>query len=152
VSAKGRGAIAVIVLMVLAGAAFLLSRGDRTDSAQLRALRADPVAAYSPPGARLLRTVATPERAGGSFLKQQEARYVRQFAVPERASGARASRAVAEAARKAGWEIRQGVPDDSFLGDKRVATGLARLTIGLGPGGRLEPAPPTLTIALKHNR
>ena len=152
-SAKGRGylvAIAAGVLLVFAGAVFVLSRGDG-DSAQLRALRADPIAAYSPPGARLLSTVSAPERAGGSFLKPQEARYLRQFAVDDGASGARAARAVAEAARRAGWHIREGALDDSFLGDKRLATGPARLTIGLGPGPQLKPSP-TLTISLKHER
>jgi hypothetical protein len=141
--------IAPTVVVVLAGSAFLLSRGDG-DSAQLRALRADPIARYSPPGARQFRTVATPERAGGSFLKQQEARYLRLFAVPEGAGGARAARAVAEAARRAGWEVSEGGFDDSFHGDKRLATGPARLTVVLGRGPEVEPSP-TLTISLKHS-
>jgi hypothetical protein len=150
VSAKGRGAIAVIVLLVLAGAAFVLLRGDG-DSAQLRAMRADPIAAYSPPGARLLRTHATPERAGGSFLKPQEAWYQRLFAVPEGAGGVRALRAVAEAARAAGWEISGGIPERSVRANKHLATGPARLTVVLAPEPDLDPTP-TLSIALIHTR
>jgi len=155
VRAKVRGGlllIAPVVVVLAAGSAFLLSRMDGDgDSAQLRALRADPIAAYKPPGARLLSTVAAPERAGGSLHKPQEARYLRQFAVPDGAGGARAARTAAQAARRAGWSIREGALHDSFLGDKRLATGPARLTIGLGPGPQLEPSP-TLTIALKHER
>jgi hypothetical protein len=153
VHAKGRGylvAIAAVVLMVLAGAAFVLSRGDG-DSAQLRALRADPIATYSPPGARLLSTVAKPERASGSFRKPQEARHLRQFSVPAGTGGVRASRAVADAARRAGWEISKGILDGAFHGEKRLATGPARLKVVLGRGAQLEPSP-TLSISLKHDR
>jgi hypothetical protein len=137
-------------LLALVAAVFVLACGGDGDSEQLRALRADPMAAFAPAGTRLLRESGSPERAGGSFDKPQEARYSRRLVVPE-SEGARVLRAAAAAARAARWELRVARPGASFTGDKRLATGPARLTITLGPDP-LGGSASTLNITLSHDR
>jgi len=136
---------------VLAALVFLLAR-DEEPSAQLRALRADPLAAYVPRGGTLVDTRSQNE--GSSLGKPVSARYTRLFQLASGGSG----RALAEAraaATAAGWTPlppSRAFPN-VFVADRRLSNGRAQLAVTLFGDARLLPDdvdPPALQISLRH--
>ena len=120
-------------------------------SAEVRALEADPMASYVPPGGRLVDTDSQNE--GASLGKPVFARYTRMFQL----TGASSVRAVADArakARASGW-IQAGKADARvFVADKRAPSGRIELAITLFADSLLLPRdvkPPALLVSLRHN-
>ncbi|MET0602147.1 MAG: hypothetical protein ABW167_09185, partial [Baekduia sp.] len=122
----------------------------------LRALRADPLARYTPPGARLVDERTTDQRSGGLLGKPREARYERLYAVGGAPVAAYGDAVVA--ANRAGWEL--DVDDGDVTGrnvallSKTTSSGRSSATItllrsadGLPDGVR----PPVLSVVLLHH-
>ena len=140
--------VAVAALAVLV---FALARGGEP-SPELRALEADPMATYVPPGGTL---VDTDSQSGGTVLGTPvSASYTRLFTVP-------AGDAVAviddagTAAEKAGWTKTSGSAERSFSAEKRGTSGRALLDVVLVEDERLLPdgvASPALSVNLRHPR
>jgi len=146
-------AIAAVAILAVAVGAFSLTRsGD--ESEYLRALKADSMARYAPPGVRLVRSSETDERAGGGFSKQQEARLTRVLAVPAAAAEG-AVAAAADAARAAGWIVRDAIVGTGVTGTKRLPSGRASISILLTISRAQLPTGiegPAVTIGLRHAR
>jgi len=149
-------AIPLTVAAALAAAATVLAGcgGGSDRSARLDALRDDPMAAYEPSGAEL---VDTEEQSEGTTTlgKPQLAKYDRLFALD--GDGEAALDEALAAAKAAGWEIaggpRQSVGGVVGLGERRLATGKARLAVTLFTDDRAlrdEVSPPALKISLEH--
>ena len=131
----------------------MLVRGEEP-SAQLRALEADPLATYVPPGGTLVDRASQNE--GSALGKPVSARVRRMF---ELAPG-NADEALAHAraaATSAGWTL--SAPSQAFpnvlVGDKRLPTGRAQLGVTVFLDSRLlgdgaEVRPPALLISLRH--
>jgi len=137
--------VGVVVVAAVAVGAAAAARSGSEPGPGLRALRAEPVASLTPPAARL---ESASELDGGSAMgKPVNAQLSRRFSVP--ASDAQASlRASADAARRAGWRVRQDElagavdPEEAgWIGMKRLRTGQAgrlSLTLRGGDGPRRE--------------
>lgn len=142
---------------VIAAATVLvpLGCGGEEPSAQLRALRADPLASWEPPQAALAEESEQSE--GETTLgKPQLARVRRLFAL--QGSAENAFEAAVAAAEKAGWRL-DGEPIPSTFGGRvalarrELDTGSARLSISVLTDRRLLPEdvpPPALLILLEH--
>ncbi len=146
--------ILVAAVAVAAAATAVLLRGDG-ESAQLSALRADPMAGYVPAGGRLVDEDAQGE--GESTLgKPVLAGYDRLFELRAGAA-AEALGAALAAAEEAGW-TRTGEPQPSLGGvvgfaERQLETGRARLAVTLFEDGtalRDGVSPPALKLALEH--
>ncbi|HUQ22040.1 MAG TPA: hypothetical protein VM049_03410 [Gaiellaceae bacterium] len=129
--------------------AIVLGRGGEP-SARVRALEADPMATYVPPGGTLVDTDSQNE--GTSLGKPVFARYTRMFQLSK--SPARAFQDASGEAKAAGW-IQVGNPDAHvFVADKRAPSGRIELAVTLFEDSRLLPAevkPPALLVSLRHN-
>lgn len=135
-------------LVVAAAAAVILTRGGEDSSARLDALKADPLARYSPPGARLAKQRATAE--SDTLGKAAPARFSRWFALPE-GEGRRQFEGAVAAARAAGWQPQVNPAGDAATGAKQLDGAAASVVIALRDDGRFLPAdvpPPALTITL----
>ena len=147
-------AIVVAAAAVLAVAAAIAVRARDEPSAQLEALRADPMAEYTPAGAEL---VDTDEQNEGTTLgKPVAARYARLFALPAE-DPERALEDALAAAEAAGWAVEE--PQRGALGglvgqgSKQLPTGPARLALTLFLDSTVLPddvRPPALRISLEH--
>ncbi len=144
--------IAVVAIVVLAAAAWALTRGDDDPSEQLRALQDDAMGRFEPTGGRLAATVARSEKESGLLGKPAQAKYTRLFELPA-ATARGALRDALAAARAAGWQlatVRRGL---GATGDRRLPTGRVILTISLAEDGTVLPddlTPPVLSIGLTH--
>ncbi len=142
---------------ILAAAAALgvlvivLARGEEP-SAQLRALEADRMAAYVPPGGTLVDTDSQNE--GTSLGKPVSARYTRMFEIAA-GTGEPALDHARAAATAAGWVVHppsRAFPN-VFVADKTVPSGRVELGVALFLDSRLLPdgvTPPTLQVSLRH--
>lgn len=144
--------VAAAAVLVVAAAIALRSRDE--PSAQLQALRADPMAEYAPAGGELVDTDAQNE--GTTLGKPVAARYARLFALPA-ANPERALEDALAAAKAAGWTVEE--PQTGALGgvvglaSKRLSTGMARLALTLFLDATVLPddvRPPALRISLEH--
>jgi hypothetical protein len=149
-------AILVAAAAVLAVAATIAFLARDEPSAQLQALRADPMAEYTPAGGALVDT--DEQNEGTTFGKPIAARYTRMFELPAGDAERELADAVA-AAVAAGWTI-EGEPERSLgdlvaLGDRELPTGRAELALTLFTGVRPVPggiSAPALRISLEHLR
>ncbi len=120
-------------------------------SDRVRALEADPIAAYVPPGGRLVHTSSQNE--GSALGKPVFARYIRMFQLTGRSS--KQSFAAARTKAKASGWIAVGKPDPHvFVADKHAPSGRIELGITLFGDPLLLPndvKPPALLISLRHN-
>ena len=114
----------VAALVAIAFARGLSSDGD---AEQLRALKSGPMARYAPAGARLISRHET--EAGEDLGRPRPARLYRAFELPPGAARAALADA-ADAAPAAGWAA-DGSALRTYLGTRRLHTGVARLTIAL---------------------
>jgi hypothetical protein len=146
VSTRTKILAAVAVLAVLA---FALLRREEPSS-RLRALEADPMARYVPPGGKLVDTDSQNE--GSALGKPVFARYTHLFQL-DAAGGARAFAAARARAKTAGW-TEVGKPDARvFVADKRAASGRLELGITLFEDSLLLPRdvkPPALLVSLRR--
>ena len=127
---------------------------EEVNDAPLRSLQADPMGSYSPPGARLVRNRGEGERTGGLMGKPSEAHLRRLFALPASRADAAFSDAV-DAARAAGWTVEEVYSATGVVGDKRLPSGNAYMTIIVATDRRLMPEgvqPQTIGISLGHTR
>ena len=121
----------------------VLARSEEP-SAQLRALEADRMATYVPPGGTLVD--ADSQNEGFSLGKPGSARLTRLFKL----SAGSSAPALADArstATAAGWKLADE------LGAKRVASGRLELVVVLVEDARLLPdgvQPPALSVSLRH--
>lgn len=138
-------AVAALALVAVVAAAFVLTRDSGGDSAQLQALKDDPMGSYEPPGATLERSTATAERSTGTFSKAQPAKLSRVFSVPG-ANAGQAMQAAVATARAAGWKLSETRGGLGATGTKELATGPAILTVSLSQ----RAATARLQIALEH--
>jgi hypothetical protein len=139
---------------LVAAATAVAGCGGNGDSAQLDALRDDPMAAYEPPNGELVDTEE--QREGETTLgKPQLAKVSRLFTLSGDAEDA-LDDALA-AAEDAGWQL-DGGPQQSVggvvgLGSRSLQTGRARIAVTLYPDGsvlRDNVSPPALKITLEH--
>jgi hypothetical protein len=149
-----RRTLIIGAVVALAALAYAFSR-DEPPSAQLRALEADPMAAYVPPGGSLVDTNSQNE--GTTFGKPVAARYRRMFELTD-GNSARAFEHARTAAMAAGWIPLDGSPSrafpDVFTADKSVPSGRIGLGVTVFADGRLLPddvQPPALLVSLRHN-
>lgn len=146
--------VAAAAVLAVAAAIAVWSRDEA--SAQLRALRADPMATYAPPGGELVDT--DEQNEGTTFGKPVAARVSRMFELPAGDAERELADAVA-AAVAAGWTI-EGEPERSLgdlvaLGDRELPTGRAQLALTLFTGVRPVPggiSAPALRVSLEHLR
>jgi hypothetical protein len=144
VSTRTKILAAAAVLGVLV---IVLARGEES-SAQLRALEADRMATYVPPGGTLVDSDSQNE--GSSLGKPVSARLTRLFKLGAGAGAGGSAPALADAtatATSAGWKLA------GELGTKRVASGRLELTVVLVEDARLLPdgvQPPALSVSLRH--
>ena len=131
--------------------AIALARGEEP-SAQLRALKADPLAAYVPPGGTLVDTDSQNE--GSALGKPVSARYTRMFEIAE-GTGERALEHARSAATAAGWVV--GPPSRAFpdviVADKSLPSGRVELGVTVFRDSRVLPddvTPPALQVSLRH--
>jgi hypothetical protein len=146
--------IAVAAALAAAATAVAGCGGDGGDSAQLDALRGDPMASYEPPGGEL---VDTEEQSEGKTTlgKPQLAKVSRLFALS--GDGEAALDDAVAAAEDAGWTFA-GDPEQSVggvvgLGTRSLPTGKARIAVTLYTDDsalRDDVSPPALKIALEH--
>ena len=141
-------AAAALGVLVLA-----LSRGEEP-TAQRRALEADRMATYVPPGGTLVDADAQNE--GTSLGKPVSARYTRLFELAP-GSAERALEHARAAAVAAGWAPLEPTPSSGFpevfSADKRVPTGRLELGVTLFQDSRVLPddvEPPALLVSLRH--
>jgi hypothetical protein len=150
-----RQAIVIAVAAALVAAATVLAGcGGSDDSAQLDALRGDPMASYEPPGGEL---VDSEEQSEGKTTlgKPQQAKLSRLFALS--GDGEDALDDALAAAEDAGWTF-DGEPQESVggvvgLGSRSLETGRARIAVTLYTDGtalRDDVSPPALKISLEH--
>ena len=146
--------IAVAAALVAAATTFAGCGGGDEDSAQLDALRADPMASYVPPGGELVDTEE--QREGETTLgKPQQAKLSRLFALS--GDGEDALDDALAAAEDAGWNL-DGEPQQSVggvvgLGSRTLETGQARIAVTLYADGsalRDDVSPPALKVSLEH--
>jgi len=141
---------------VVAVAAFALLAGCGGDSADLRALKDDPLARYEPPGGRLIHSNERSE--GSTFGKPYVAEYSRMFELPPGDREEQLQHAV-DAAVAAGWTLVGGGPHPHrFMGelieiaDKQLPNGGAHLSLTVFPNG--PPSEwtdkPAIYIHLRH--
>jgi hypothetical protein len=130
-----------------------LSRGE--PSSRVRALEADPMAAYVPPGGKLVDTDSQNE--GSSLGKPVFARYTRMFEIAP-GTADRALEDAHAAAVSAGWVPLEATPSrafpDVFVADKRLPSGGAHLGVTVFLDSRVLPddvKPPALLVSLRHN-
>ena len=129
--------------------AFALAHGGEP-TARVRALEADPMATYVPPGGRLVDTDSQNE--GTSLGKPVFASYTRMFQLTAGSS----VRAVADARAKAkasGWTQVGKADARVFVADKRAPSGRIELGITLFEDSLLLPRdvkPPVLLVSLRH--
>jgi hypothetical protein len=124
------------------------------ESANLRALKNDPIARYEPPGGRL---VDSDEQDEGSTLgKPVYAEYRRMFEL-RRGDPERQFEHAVDAAVAAGWVMLDAEPfhvDGAMAqsGNKRLPTGRASIAITVFPDGPPsgESRVPTLLLRLRH--
>ena len=139
--------VAAAVLGVLV---FALVRGEEP-SGRLRALEADPMATYVPPGGKLVDTDSQNE--GSSLGKPVLARYTRLFQLT-RVGSARAVEDARTTAKAWGWtQVGRG-DARVFVADKRAPSGRMELGITLFEDSLLLPRdvkPPALLISLRHH-
>ncbi len=145
--------VAAAALGVLAIA---LTRGGEP-STRLRALEADPMATYVPPGGRLVDTNSQSE--GSTFGKPVFARYTRMFEIAPGTTD-RALEGARAAAVSAGWVPLDVTPSISrafpnvFAADKRLPSGEVHLGVTVFLDSRVLPddvEPPALLVSLRHN-
>ncbi len=148
--------VAAVAAIAVAAAAFALLAGGEGSSAELQALRDDPMAEYAPTGGELVDTDAQNE--GTTALgKPQLARYSRLFGLGS-ADPAQALADALAAAESAGWtlvgEPRTGAFGGTYgFASRQLPTGRARLTISVLTDARLlgdEVSPPAVQIQLEH--
>ncbi len=102
-----RGRVATKAVASAAAVATLLV-GCGGPSAQVRALKDDPLGRYEPPGGRLIRS--TEQSEGTSLLgKPVQAEYTRLFALPAGDPKQQLRRAL-DAATAANWDTRKDLP------------------------------------------
>jgi hypothetical protein len=143
----------LIAAAALGVVAFALSGGGGP-SDRVRALRADPMATYVPPGGRLVDTDSQNE--GTTFGKPVFARYTRMFEIAPGTSD-RALEDARTAAAAGGW-APLSAPSSAFPGvfnaDKRLPSGSVQLAVTVFLDGVVLPEdvkPPALLISLRHN-
>ncbi len=139
-------AAAALGVLVLA-----LARGEEP-SAQLQALKADPMATYAPPGGTLVQTRSQNE--GSSLGKPVSARYTRMFQIGA-GTGERALERAAKAAADAGWAVgpRSTAFPDVVGADRSVPSGRIQLHVSVFRDSRILPdgvRPPALQVSLRH--
>ncbi len=137
-------AVAALAVLVIA-----LSRGEEP-SARVRALEADPMATYVPPGGRLVDTDTQNE--GVSLGKPVSARYTRMFQLSPGAAE-RALEQASETATAAGWAQVGKTDARVYAADKRVPSGRIELAVTLFRDSLLLPdevKPPALLVSLRH--
>ena len=137
-------AVAALAVLVV-----VLSRGEEP-SARLQALKEDLMAAYAPPGGRLVDTEARNE--GTALGRPVQARLTRLFALPA-AKGPAALADAREAAAAAGWTANGAADAAPFIAGKRLPSGRVELTVSVLEDARLLPrdvAPPALLVSLRH--
>jgi len=146
--------VAAAAVLAVAATIAILARDD--PSPQLQALRADPMADYTPAGGELVDT--DEQNEGTTFGKPVAARYSRMFEVPAGESERVLEDAV-EAAEAGGWTIESSreasLGDLVALGSREVPTGKAQLALTLFTGARPVPgdiAAPALRVSLEHLR
>lgn len=149
-----RGILIAVVAALAAVTTVLAGCGGGGDSAQLDALRGDPMAAYEPPSGKL---VDSEEQSEGKTTlgKPELARVSRLFALSGDGEDALAD--ALAAAEDAGWEL-DGGPQQSVggvvgLGSRSLATGRARIAVTLYTDARVlrdDVSPPALKIVLEH--
>jgi hypothetical protein len=121
-------------------------------SAQVRALEADPMARYAPPGGRLVDTDTQNE--GTVLGKPVAARYARMFELPAGVAERRLRQA-RTAATAAGWvplPASRAFPN-VMVADKRTPAGRLQLAVTVFLDSRLLPddvEPPALLVSLRH--
>ena len=137
-----------------ATAILLCGCGGGRPSEKQQALKSDPIAAYAPPGGKLVESHGRNE--GSTLGKPVYASYRRLFELPP-GDPERQLRDAVDAAAAAGWQFTESKPfrvADSLsqAGRKRLPTGVAELTITVFPhgppsGGTSQPA---LLVLLTH--
>ena len=140
-------------VVALAALVYAFAR-DEPPSAQLRALEADPMAVYFPPGGSLVDTDSQNE--GTTFGKPIAARYRRMFELAP-GTAKRALEHARAAAMTAGWVTLDGPSrafPNVFSADKSVPSGQIGLGVTVFADGRLLPEdvqPPALLVSLRHH-
>ena len=135
---------------VLGVLAFVLARGEEP-SGRLRALEADPMATYVPPGGKLVDTDSQNE--GSSLGKPVLARYTRLFQLTRQGS-ARAVEDARARAKASGWTQVGRADARIFVADKRAPSGRMELGITLFEDSLLLPRdvkPPAILVSLRHH-
>lgn len=138
----------------LGAVVLLLAAGCGGDGPQLGSLRADPVAAFVPDGARVVLDQASPQ--GEALGKPNRASVTRAFTVDGDPTAA--FEATVAAADAAGWDMGEEDPDlpagGRASGRKTLATGDATLTVGLVTDPLFAPSDvdvPFVSVRLVHD-
>ena len=128
--------------------------GGEQASAELSALKADPLGRYEPDGAELVRT--DEQNAGTTLGKPFQARYDRLFELPE-GDPEQQLQAALDAATDAGWASEGSVFRVSGTlaqsGTKQLSTGPAGMTLTLFVDGTTlgdRASAPALLVSLRH--
>ena len=128
--------------------AFALGRGEDTGG-RVHALEGDPMAAYVPPGGKLVDT----DSPGSLLGKPVSATYARLFQL----AGVGSATALADArakAQTAGWTDIRSSTARAFVADKRTPSGGSQLVVKLFEDSVLLPKgvkPPALLVSLRRN-
>jgi hypothetical protein len=101
-------------------------RAKEQEDPVLRAILADPLASYTPPGGR---SVQESQRKASSYLKPSPARVTRLFSSSDQKGADLAQDALAARARSGGWDLPTKARGNLHEGWKELAGSWVRLTI-----------------------
>ena len=119
-----------LIIVVLVGAVAMLAACSRDeDDAYLSALRADPLASYSPPSTELDVNTEQARADPSSTSKGQQAQILRSYRSDDPASTAAAMEALVARAQESGWQLDFEYERGSILTRPGPASSTMRLTV-----------------------